>query len=148
MARPDRQLLTDPILEAYRQKLDTCPHPRTKADLLIGLIQYLRRRYRSTNEFKAEIHRYTDQLEAEAASIALKELVPISRAISFSRKFVSALGPQFGTDLKKRPRGNDLKKIRRLRAPKISQLLDPLYEFDLDSDSQEGVKNAIKKWIN
>ena|SRR5215472_6205744 len=137
MARPDDRHLTDPILEAFRGQLEECAHPRTKADLLIGLIQYLRRRYRSTNEFRDEIHRYTDQLEAEAARIELKELVPISRAISFSRKFVSAMNPNFGIALKKRPKGNDLKKIRRLRAPKISELLDPLYEFDLDSIGEE-----------
>jgi hypothetical protein len=137
MARPNRQHLSDPILEEYRKGLTSCEAPRTKADLLIGLIQYLRRRYRSTKEFQTEIHSYTDQLEAASASIALKELVPISRAISFSRKFVSALGPEFGVDLRKRPKGNDLKKIRRLKLPKIAELLDPLYEFDLDKMDEE-----------
>ena len=131
MAGPTK--LIDPILEAYRKKLEGSLRPRTKADLLIGLIQYLRRRYRSTHEFRDEIHGYTDALEAGAATVALKELVPISRAISFSRKFCAAAGPQFGTDLHRRPKGKELAEIKKLKAPKVSAS-DPTYDFDLDSD--------------
>ena len=136
-----RSGLVDPVLEAYRSRLKSRTSPREKADYLIGLIQYLRRRYRSTNDYREEICRYTHQLEAKAARIQSRELIPISRAISFSRKFVASVDTQFGEELHKAPRGADLRAIRRLKAPQISDLIDPSYEFDMD-DLDEEARNA------
>ena len=138
MARQRRSPVADPVLDAYRRQLKGA-QPRAKAEFLIGLIQYLRRRYRSTNEFREEILRYTSQLESYAAKIQSRELIPISRAISFSRKFVTGMGQRFGEELHKAPKGNELRAIRRLKTPVMSDLIDPCFEFDFDELDEKGV---------
>lgn len=135
-----RTLNPDPVLESYRKKLAESVEPREKSDFLVGFIQYLRRRYRSTNDFRDEIVRFTNQLEAAAARIQSKELIPISRAISYSRKFVASTDQRFGEELHKAPRGNDLRAIRRLKSPKLSDLIDPTFEFDMDELDREGME--------
>ena len=140
MARRNRSVV-DPVLDAYRRQLKGA-QPRAKAEFLIGLIQYLRRRYRSTSDFRDEILRYTSQLEAHAAKIQSRELIPISRAISFSRKFVTGMSQKFGEELHKAPRGNDLRAIRRLKSPEVSDLIDPCFEFDFTELDEKGVADA------
>ena len=138
MAGRSRSPITDPVLDAYRHQLKGA-QPRAKAQFLIGLIQYLRRRYRSTSEFREEILRYTSQLEAHAALVQARELIPISRAISFSRRFVTGMSQKYGEELHKAPKGKDLRAIRRLKSPMCSDLIDPCFEFDFTELDEKGV---------
>lgn len=130
----------DPVLEQIKSQWDHEDALKDKAALLLAFIQYIRRRYRSVAEWREELNIFIEELETVCEGpipIDTKELIPVSRAISFARRVIPRTVTQFGSALQHAPVGNELAKIRRLKSPQINDLIDPSFEFEMQDLERE-----------
>ena len=101
--------------------------PKEKAQILSAMIMYVKRRYDVQN-FRLNIDGKTKELEEIVSTLDLKEFLPVSRAISYARKQIKELGNTYGTGLKRKPKGDELRDARSFKR---------IVTLDLSSSGEE-----------
>jgi len=95
------------------------------------MIMYVKRRY-DVNNFRLNIDSKTKELEEIVHTLELKEFLPVSRSISYARKQIKELGNQYGTGLKRKPRGADLREARSFKPTRLD------YRADIEPEDDSG----------
>jgi hypothetical protein len=108
--------------------------PKERAQILSAMIMYVKRRYDVQN-FKNNIDAKTKQLEQIVHTLDLKEFLPVSRAISYARKQIKELGNTYGSGLKRRPTGADLREARSFAPTRVD------FCADIEPDEVEDEEN-------
>jgi hypothetical protein len=135
--------INDVVLEEYEAQWPDAS-PKEKAQILSALIMYVKRKYDVQN-FRKNIDAKTKELEhlvekgipigVEFIPLELKEFLPVSRAIGYARKQIKELGNTYGTGLKRKPKGAELKDARSFKPVAVRNSPDSDEEDDSDSGS-------------
>ena len=110
--------------------------PKEKAAILSALIMYVKRRYDVMN-FRANIDSKTKELEEIVHTLELKEFLPVSRAISYARKQIKELGNTYGSGLKRKPKGAELRETRSFKPTRLDYRSDIVAEDDSGDDPDD-----------
>lgn len=110
--------------------------PRERAQILSAMIMYVKRRYDVQN-FKNNIDDKTRELEQIVSTLDLKEFLPVSRAISYARKQIKELGNTYGSGLKRRPTGADLRTARSFKETRLDYCADVEPDEDSEDDNND-----------
>lgn len=127
--------MNDSVLEQFESRWPEAT-PKEKAQILAGLIMYVKRKYDVQN-FKRSIDSKTKELEAIVTTLELKEFLVVSRAIGYARKQIAELGNTYGSGLKRKPKGAELKDARSFRPVNLRNGSGALEEDDPDPDSDD-----------
>ena len=112
--------------------------PRERAQILSAFIMYVKRRYDVQN-FRANIDSKTRELEEIVSTLDLKEFLPVSRAISYARKQIKELGNTYGSGLKRRPKGAELREARSFKPTRIRYRAD----IEPEDDTFDGADDVV-----
>ena len=125
--------INDTCLAEFEVQWDIAT-PKEKAAILSALIMYVKRKYDVQN-FKLNIDSKTKELEDIVGTLELKEFLAVSRAIGYARKQIKSLGNTYGSGLRRKPKGAELKDARSFRPIALRDGPDLESEDDSDLDS-------------
>jgi hypothetical protein len=128
----------DATLERFRAEWGEAievGHVRNQGKILRGMIMYVRRRYK-LDAFKDELCGMRDSLERNLENADTNAFLAASGAIAYAYNVLRDTGRTFGGGLHRKPTGDELKQIRRIRRAFKLAAGDPQSADRLDFDDR------------